>query len=792
MRSQAGFHSRRQATGGLFCSASRSQKGRSEIVGALITLNGVVQGVGFRPFVHRLARDCGLAGTVRNFSGGVIIEVEGRAERVEEFYRRVSQDAPAVAHVVDKRIQRRPPKGLSTFSVEASTRVAEEFVLVPPDISVCHRCQRELLDPQDRRYRYPFINCTDCGPRFTIIEDMPYDRPVTTMRAFTMCDRCQREYEDIDHRRYHAQPNACPVCGPHLFLRGGQGDGARGQEALRETIARLKRGQIVAIKGIGGFHLCCDATNEQAVRRLRQRKGRPAKPLAIMSLDPDRVRSYCHLSAAEEQLLASPMRPIVILKRKDGSFISSMVAPGNNTLGVVLPYAPVHVLLLERDLLAMVATSANISDQPLISDNRQAQEDLQGIADAFLVHDREIHTRCDDSIFRLIDGQPMPFRRARGYAPTPVELTFKTPSILACGGELKNTFCLARGENAFLSQHIGDLKNVETYQFYSQTIERLQDLFRVRPGILAHDLHPQYLSTRYALERKAGAGKELKTMAVQHHHAHAAACMADNGVTGSVIGVIFDGLGYGADGHIWGAEFMVADYQGYQRLGQLRYVPLPGGDAANREPWRMALSYLFTLCGPQIDAWERSLFDHLDAGVMEAVVAMMAQGFNAPLASSMGRLFDAVSSLLGLCQNNTFEGQAAVSLQVAAEEVSEPLFGYPWSVSGEKDYLIVDPHPLLTDLLADLRRGVPVAHIAHRFHRSVAELVSRCCRHIRDLSGLNKVALSGGVFQNKLLTEMVVDLLRRDEFTPLVHRQVPPNDGGIALGQAAIAGWQNR
>ena len=451
--------------------------------GAIITLRGVVQGVGFRPFVHRLARECQLAGTVKNFSGGVIVEVEGPPARVEEFYDRVSTQAPPLAHVVDKQIQAQPPRGLKTFSVQQSTSLEEEFVLVPVDISLCRQCQAELLDPRDRRYRYPFINCTDCGPRFTIIRGMPYDRPMTTMRTFTMCSACQEEYGDIDHRRYHAQPNACPECGPRLSLHDKNGKEIPGEDPLEGAIARLKGGQILAVKGIGGFHLCCDASHDQAVKRLRERKNRPAKPLAIMSLDADRVSSYCRISDAEKRLLESPMRPIVILQRREDTPISPQVAPGNNTLGVMLPYAPVHVLLLE-DLTAMVATSANRSDQPLISDNQEALGGLSAIVDAFLLHDRDIHARCDDSIWRVIADAPLPMRRARGYAPMPLKLPFEAPNVLACGAELKNTFCLTRGEYAFLSQHIGDLKNMETYAFYQEMIQHLEDLFRIRPRIL--------------------------------------------------------------------------------------------------------------------------------------------------------------------------------------------------------------------------------------------------------------------------------------------------------------------
>ncbi len=790
MRSRAGFHTPGQAAGDLFCSSTIPQGEQKAAVGAIVTLSGVVQGVGFRPFVHRLARGCGLAGTVRNFSGGVIIEIEGPQERVQEFYRRVTEESPPLANVVEKKIEIKPPRGLGSFSVEESTHENREFVLVPPDISMCPSCLKELFSPDDRRHRYPFINCTDCGPRFTIIRDMPYDRPMTTMRTFTMCEPCQREYQDIDHRRYHAQPNACSDCGPHLIFRDGMGRATRGERALQEAVERLKGGQIVAIKGIGGFHLCCDASDDRVVQRLRQRKRRPTKPLALMSLNVHQVRSYCHLSSQEERLLCSPMRPIVVLKRRANSHISSQVAPGNDTLGVMLPYAPVHALLLEKDLLAMVATSANVSDQPLISDNHQAQKELSDIADAFLFHDRDIHTPCDDSIFRCIAGGPVPFRRARGYVPIPIDLPFETPAVMACGAELKNTFCLTQGSHAFLSQHIGDLKNMETYRYYRQMMRHFQNLFRIEPGILAHDLHPQYLSSRYVQERIADEGNSLKAVAVQHHHAHVAACMAEHGVTEPVIGVVFDGMGYGDDGNIWGAEFMLADYRGYRRLGQFRYVPLPGGDAANREPWRMAVSYLHALHGSQMGAWERSLFPNLEDCAWETVVQMLIRKCNAPLVSSMGRLFDAVSSLLGLCQRNTYEGEAAVRLQVAAEELSDSLSGYPWDISQRSDYLMVDPRPMLKEILEARRQGQPTAVIARRFHQSLAELVHLCCRHIRDRLDVARVALTGGVFQNSLLTEMVVQLLRRDGFEPLVHRLVPPNDGGIALGQAAIAGYR--
>jgi hydrogenase maturation protein HypF len=764
---------------------------KDHIAAAVITLRGVVQGVGFRPHVHRLARECGLAGTVRNFSGGIDIRVEGSGDWIEIFRRRVVQEAPPLARVTGGEVRTVAPQGLRDFSVERSAQARDQFVLVPPDIATCDRCLAELTDPKDRRYRYPFINCTDCGPRFTIIRKMPYDRPMTTMSEFTMCSSCREEYGDIEDRRYHAQPNACPDCGPRLsFYRNGREE-AGGGAALRRTVALLKKGQIAAVRGLGGFHLCCNAADSGAVHRLRMRKQRPAKPLAVMIKGLETVRECCHLSPQEENELTSPQRPIVVLRRRatggpDRMKICREVAPDNNTLGVMLPYTPVHTLLLSSGLEAIVATSANRSGQPLIADNREALEALSGIADGFLLHDREIRTRCDDSIVRLAGGSPVPLRRARGYAPMPVRLPFSGPPVLACGPELKNTFCLTRDDHAFPSQHIGDLKNLETCQFFEQMVERFQDLFAVTPEVLAHDLHPQYLSTRYALRRAAGAEPQLPTVAVQHHHAHVAACLAENGLREAVIGVVFDGIGYGDDGHIWGAEFLAADLGGYRRRGHLKYIPLPGGDAASRQPWRMGLSYLHAIFGREADAIAGRLLGR-DESTTRSIRQMLERSVNTPLASSMGRLFDAVSALLGLCQENTYEGQAAVALEVAAREAADGLPGYEWRLQQRGSELIADPGPLLRSVLEDLERGRPVAEIARRFHRSVAELAVLFCRRIRQRDGLEKAALTGGSFQNAILAGETAELLRHEGFQVLTHRQVPPNDGGVALGQAAVA-----
>ena len=760
--------------------------GEGPLVGAVITLRGVVQGVGFRPFVHRLARECGLAGTVRNFSGGVDIRVEGPEQRVQRFNRRVSREAPPLAQITGQSYRPATWQGLKGFSVEQSFRRENQFVLVPPDIATCDRCLEELMDPNDRRHRYPFINCTDCGPRFTIIRDMPYDRHMTTMADFSMCRRCRGEYGDIEHRRYHAQPNACPDCGPHLIFHRNGRDEDQGEAALGRAMDHLKHGKVVAVRGLGGFHLCCDAGNSEAVQELRRRKRRPVKPLAVMMPDLETVRRSCYLSPEEETQLSSPRRPIVVLQRRSQTPISPAVAPGNDTLGVMLPYAPIHTLLLSGGLRSIVATSANRSDQPLISGNDEAVEKLPGIADAFLLHDRDIHTRCDDSILRLIDGAPVLLRRARGYAPVPLQLLFSGPPTLACGPELKNTFCLTREDHAFLSQHIGDLKNLETFQFFEQMVDRFQHLFGIQPQVLAHDLHPQYFSTQYARRRGEGSRPAPRIVAVQHHHAHVAACLADNGVQGPVIGVVFDGMGYGADGHIWGAEFLAADYGNYRRLGQLKYIPLPGGDAANRQPWRMALSYLYDIYGEEAGPRAKELLGQ-DEDALEGVLHMLRRSVNAPPASSMGRLFDAVSALLGFCRENTYEGQAAVSLEAAAREAPDGLPGYGWKLLERGPGIVAEAGPLIRDILDDLARGRPRGDIARRFHRSVADLTVLCCRRIRQREGLDRVALTGGSFQNAILAGETADLLRQERFEVLTHRQVPPNDGGVALGQAAVA-----
>ena len=757
-------------------------------VRAQVVVRGVVQGVGFRPFVYRLAQEHQLNGWVLNSTQGVVIEVEGPRQRIDGFITALRADPPPQAVIERVEANLLPPVGYSSFIVEAS-REGNEFVLISPDICICADCLDELWNPQDRRWAYPFINCTNCGPRFTIISDIPYDRPKTTMSTFTMCPHCDQEYHNPADRRFHAQPNACPLCGPRLELAS---NGARPAEPSPpgEPIEGARRllaaGTIVAVKGLGGFHLACDATNAAAVATLRERKQRVDKPFAVMSLDVNTVRRYCQVSEGEAQLLESPARPIVLLRRKPGSPIAAEVAPANNYLGVMLPYTPLHYLLLSDGVtpapLALVMTSGNMSEEPIAIANQEALERLSPLADHFLLHNRDIHVRCDDSVTRLFRGREAMSRRSRGYAPFPVRLNLELKEILACGAELKNTFCLTKGTYAFLSQHIGDMENYETFASYQASVEHFQKLFRVNPQAVAYDLHPDYLATRYALELAEAKG--LRRLPVQHHHAHVVSCLAENGVDEEVIGVAFDGSGYGSDGCIWGGEFLLADYRRFRRLGHLKYVPLPGGEAAIKRPYRMAVSHLLSAFGEEALRLPLELWTQIEATELALVRRMMAAKVNCPLTSSCGRLFDAVSALLGVRGVVNYEGQAAIELEMlAAEGVDEvydwsPPSGYP---------IIIDPAPVLRGVVSDLRRGVEVAVISAKFHNTIADITVGVSRAARERTGINRVALSGGVFQNTYLLGRTLDELERHGFEALSHHQVPTNDGGIALGQALVA-----
>ena len=751
-----------------------------------VRVEGIVQGVGFRPFVHALAGRLGLAGLVGNDPGGVFVEVEGPAETVERFLAAMAAEAPPLAVIERVTATRLAPTGIRGFAIAPSQAGGERQALVSPDTATCADCLRELGDPADRRHRYPFVNCTNCGPRFTIVRDVPYDRPATTMAAFAMCADCAREYHDPADRRFHAQPVCCPTCGPALALLDRDGRAAEG-DPLAGAAARLLDGAVVAVKGLGGYHLAADAASEPAVAALRARKRREDKPFAVMVADLEGARGLCLVDPAEEAMLASPRRPIVLLRRRPSAAIAGPVAPQNRSLGVMLPYTPLHHLLLAEAGRPIVLTSGNVSDEPIAYLDDEALERLGGIADWFLVHDRPIHVRADDSVVRAFRGRELPLRRSRGFAPQPLGLPWPFPRhVLACGAELKHTFCLAKGGHAFVSHHIGDLENYETFRSFTEGVGHFRRLFAVEPEVVAHDLHPEYLSTKYALELD---GVELE--GVQHHHAHVTACLADNGEAGPVIGVAFDGLGYGTDGTIWGGELLVADLEGFRRAGHLETVPMPGGAAAIREPWRMAATWLDSALGGQVP--ERLDVVGRNLGRWEQVVALARSGTASPVTSSAGRLFDAVAAILGVRDAVNYEGQAAVELEQLADPAETS--AYPARLTGpgtDGAPLRLAGSDLVRAVVEDLEAGVPVPLVAARFHNGLAGATVAACQALRDDSGLGTVALSGGVFQNMLLLERTVAGLEQQGFRVLVHSRVPPNDAGISLGQAAIAAARGR
>jgi hydrogenase maturation protein HypF len=808
----------------------------------------VVQGVGFRPFVYALAGRQGLAGWVRNTSAGVEIHVEGRQRDVEAFVIALLEEAPPRAHIAELTREPAEPEGVTGFAIFESAVAPGEYQLVSPEIATCDDCRCELLDPLDRRFGYPFTNCTNCGPRYTIIEDLPYDRERTTMRRFPMCPACRREYEDPLDRRFHAEPTACPECGPQAELLGRAEDGALSvltvgthddpAAAVREAAALLRRGAVVAVQGLGGFHLACDATDGDTVRRLKERKRRPHKPLAVMVADVRELRRHCRVTDAEEAALLSPEHPIVLLEWRDvgpggiqgpelaravtgapqaaagddpPAAIDPEVAVGQRYLGVMLPYTPMHILLLQGSARPLVMTSGNLAEEPMVKDREELGR-LEGIADAYLVHDRAIAERCDDSVLQVSRGRPRLVRRARGYAPFPLPLPRRLPQVLACGAELKNTFCLTRDANAFLSPHIGDLENLETLESFEEGIRAYRRLFHIEPEVVAHDLHPEYLGTKYALTLPG------EKVGVQHHHAHVAAAMVEAGVERPVIGVSLDGLGYGDDGVLWGGEVLVCDVTGYRRIAHLEELPLPGGALAIRRPWRVALGWTLAALGPDGLERARSL---LDAGAPagqeppddEAVAALARQvqtGTNAPLTTSCGRLFDAVAALAGVRHAISYEAQAAIELEMLSRPGAVP---YRYAFDGDAAAAaaaalpagegggveacgppvvrpaVVRLAPLLAGVLEDLESGCPAGLVGGRLHATLAALVADVCRRARDATGLEVVALSGGVFQNRLLAELCDDALRGAGFRVIGGGLVPVNDGGISLGQAAVAGY---
>ena len=749
--------------------------------GLRVRVKGIVQGVGFRPFVYNLAQRLALRGWVRNTNDGVDIEADGDEAALQGLVDALEIEAPPLAQIDEIIVSKHAPNGHASFEIMGSDAQASGFQPISPDLAICPDCLRELFDPADRHYRYPFVNCTNCGPRFTIIRDLPYDRPLTSMAGFDMGPSCAREYHDPSNRRYHAQPVSCPQCGPQVWL-------VQGEELIKEQEAAISRvrqlvaaGETLAIKGLGGFHLACDASNPAAVAAMRRRKARPDKPLAVMLADKEAVLRYCEATKAELAELNSARRPILLLRRRPGAAIAREVAPHQNLLGVMLPYTPLHYLLLERGEGipdAWVMTSGNRSEEPILTDNMSAKQQLGELAAAFLMHNRPIEAGMDDSVARVEASthSVVPMRRARGYAPRPIQLGWGSAPLLATGPELKNTFCLARDHYAFVSQHLGNLNNYETLQGYEKAIAHHERLFRVQPEFIAHDLHPDYLSTRYALERAEREGQAI--LAVQHHHAHIAACLAEHRLPAEarVIGFAFDGTGYGSDGAIWGGEVLLAGYRDFERAFHLNYVPMPGGDLAVKQTWRLALAWL-NLLGEETFLNEAQLAPEQLRGARQQLVTRL----NTPQTSSMGRLFDAVAAILGLRVSVSFEGQAAIELENCIEPSERE--GYAFEV-GEG---VFSAEPVIKQVLADLRSGVSRGQIAARFHNGVADLVLELAESLRRREGLDAVVLSGGVWQNMALLAASRIRLQAAGFQLYTHQQVPANDGGIALGQAAVA-----
>ena len=774
-----------------------------------IQVRGVVQGVGFRPFVYNLAQALGLSGYVFNSSAGVTIEIEGDGAAGEAFLRTLQGDPPQLAEITEVTVSEVAVEGSAGFSILSSREEDGEFVLVPPDAGTCDACWSDFGDPANRRFGYPFTNCTHCGPRYTILRDIPYDRAKTTMSSFAMCAACEKEYEDPRDRRFHAQPNACALCGPSLLLvqsvpmasnmaLGHLKTASLGNcwfqdkdslAMVRQARGLLGEGKILAVKGLGGFLLACDATNEAAVLELRRRKRRPDKPFALMVRDLAAARKLCVVSSEDEASLLSPRRPIVILPRRPEAGLACGIAPGDNTLGVMLPYTPLHYLLfsdspqIESAWSALVMTSGNLSEEPIVISNAEAMLQLGGVADWFLLHNRDIATRADDSVVRTFEGRERVLRRSRGFVPQTIDLGTGLEEVLAFGGELKNTFCLTKGRYAILSQHIGDLENYETMQFFEETLANLKHIFKVEPRAAVYDLHPGYMSTRMAL-----ASKIEHKIGVQHHHAHIASCMAENHLRGQVLGVAMDGTGFGTDGTVWGGEFLLADFAGFTRRAHLRNVLLPGGDAAVRQPWRMALSYLRDVFGQQMPG-ELKCFQGIDEKQLGLVDTMLERRIRTVATSSCGRLFDAVAALLGVASEVTFEGQAAIALEAMADRGIEQRYDFAVEVG---ETITLDFRPVVAAMVKDLSRGRRPGEISACFHNTLGAAIGDMCGRIGADAGVNRVCLSGGSFQNLYLLGRTVVELRRRGFGVFLHAQVPANDGGISLGQAMIANQRIR
>ncbi len=742
-----------------------------------IIFKGRVQGVGFRPTVYNLAKKIGLTGVVLNTPAGVTVEVEGSEQAINKFINHMKSKQPPQAKITKVEIEDLPPIGYMSFRIMPSAQSGKKTVQISPDIGTCKECEKELFNPKDRRFGYPFINCTNCGPRLSIIKDMPYDRVKTTMASFHMCSLCEFEYSDPGNRRFHAEPNACDDCGPHLFLMDQFGRRVETLDPILKAVQLLREGRIVALKGIGGYQIAVDATNNAAIEELRKRKSRPFKPFAIMAYSMKEIKSFAKVSDIESDLLQSHARPIVLLKKRKGILISELVAPKNENIGAMLPNSPLHFLLLKDNFLALVMTSANRAGEPIIKDEVKAIQNLRGIVDYFLVHDRKIVNRSDDSVVRVVKNRSIMLRRSRGYVPDPLKISGDTmPELLGVGGGLKNTFTLTRGKVAVTSPYIGDLDNIETFNFFKSAITKYQSLFRVKPKVVAYDTHPEYLSTKYARSLHG-----VRHIAVPHHEAHIASVMAEHKIEDDVIGVAFDGMGHGSDGAVWGGEFFAGRPGSFIRKGHLQYVPLIGGDAAQKEPFRMAFSYLYNAIKDEVFKQKPDIF-RKHKNDLEVFKKLYKNHAVSPMTSSMGRFFDAVSSLIGVCDEVTYEGQAAIELESIA--MGKGYKSYDFEVS---DDLILDTSKIITGILEDLKTGVSPENISYKFHNTIGKATGRICKIISKETKIKKVCLSGGVFQNALLLESVIRELKKMRLEVYFNEKVPANDGGISLGQVRYA-----
>ncbi len=761
-------------------------KSLENIAAFTIAVQGVVQGVGFRPFIYQLSAKHHLNGWVYNTSNDVTILIEGKTESINHFISDLHKKLPPRAFIEHYTIKKTKPAGHKEFVIRNSVVKKGKYQLISPDIATCRDCRNEILDPHNRRYRYPFTNCTNCGPRFTIIKDIPYDRSRTTMECFDLCPECTHEYNNPLDRRFHAQPNACPVCGPQLELLDFNGKKLSVKDVNSETAKLLKMGYIVAIKGLGGFLLACDATNDNTVDQLRIRKKRPGKPFAVMVDSVQTARRYCYVNSTEEKILQSPQSPIVLLKAKSHIDISPSVAPGLRYLGIMLPYTPLQHLLLEETRLPLIMTSGNLSEEPIARENEEAIQRLYGIPDYFLVHNRQIYSTYDDSVVVVDNRLSQIVRRARGYAPFPIKLKTSFPQGLACGAQEKNTFCLTRDDHAFVSQHIGDLDNQEGFDHYTETIELYKKIFRIRPKIITADMHPDYASTRYAKATAEQSG--LQFIPVQHHHAHVVSTMVDAGINSPVIGVAFDGTGYGTDGLVWGGEFLFTEFTKFERKAHIQYLPIAGGDTAIMKPYRIALSYLISLFGENSLNYDLPFLKLIKHEEIDIISRQIERSLNAPLTSSCGRLFDAVSALLNIRGEIQYDAQAAIELEVMAWKCNNDSNIYPITWKENDGIRVIDVEGLFRAIIDDILCRVPTPVISARFHNTIAKMTYIMCQSIYAETGIKQVVLTGGVFQNRYLLKIVTRLFKSGGFSVSTNRQVPCNDGGISLGQAVIGG----